>query len=125
MTKYTHQFCVLREVDNDEIELTLRADFDIDPFVPGKYFGLPENCYPDEGGTAQIIGTIMVQNDDGKFESWDGTLTDSEVSEAEEEGYRAWDKDGRDCDDYDRRRDCDNFHDGRAIHLGSGGKVFL
>jgi len=28
-------------------------EFDIEPFHPGKFYGPPENCYPDEGGFAE------------------------------------------------------------------------
>lgn len=41
-------------------------------FTPGKYHGLPENCYPDEGETEieSVIGP------DGK--DWESRLTDEE-----------------------------------------------
>jgi len=27
-------------------------EYTIEPLVPGKYYGPPENCYPDDGGYA-------------------------------------------------------------------------
>lgn len=35
-------------------ELDLKYTVEIEPFVPGKYTGPPEDCYPDEGGYASL-----------------------------------------------------------------------
>lgn len=52
-------------------------------FTPGRYFGLPENCYPDEGDT-EITSVIGPNNED-----WEGKLTEDErdqiISMIEEE----------------------------------------
>lgn len=126
MTTHTHEFCVEREINDEIVELTLQVELYIEPFVQGKYYGPPENCYPDEGGTAEINGPVMIQNEEGKFVPWDGTLTDTEISGVEEKGYEDWvttqeDSCDYDYEDYDRN-EYDDFHDGRA--LAGGGKVF-
>ena len=129
MAIHTYEFYVERDVSEEEtVELTLQAELYIEPFVRGKYSGPPENCYPDEGGTAEIEGPVLVQNEEGKFVPWDGQLTKDEISDVETKGYEDWVQaqedsvDYDDYDDYDDYRDYDNFHDGRA--LAGGGKVF-
>ncbi len=130
MARYTHEFCVEREIDGEDVELTLRADLEIEPFVRGLYSGPPENCFPDEGGSAEIDGTILVLNEDWKFEPWSGTLTDDEISRVESEGYKAWEEfeeNARVDAEIERYedREYDYFHDERAIHTTSSGKVFF
>lgn len=65
---YEIEYCVIR--DDAEVELTIQAN--VSPLVPGKLFGPPEKCYPDEGGEVEIE-SIMHQ---GK--PWTGELTDKE-----------------------------------------------
>lgn len=67
-------------------------------FTPGKYSGLPENCYPDEGD----IEMTSCTGPDGK--DWEDQLVDSEyddiismIDEQVQDGY----DDGPDPDDYD------------------------
>jgi hypothetical protein len=124
MHRYTHEFYIERE----DAEFTLQVELEIEPFVRGKYSGPPEDCFPDEGGIAEISGQIQVQNEDGKFEPWDGELTDSEVARVEEKGYEAWEQNaaevGIDEDDFDVLDFDTDFRDDRAIALAGGGKVF-
>lgn len=130
MARYTHEFCVEREVDGEDVELTLQVELEIEPFVRGRYSGPPENCFPDEGGSAEIDGPILVQDENGEFVPWNGTLTDSEVSKAEESGYTAWEESVEDAraeaeiEQYEDR-EYDYFHDERAIHTAGGGKVYF
>lgn len=37
-----------RESDEQTVEVTIR--YDIEPYVPGRISGPPEDCYPPEGG---------------------------------------------------------------------------
>jgi len=67
---YKVDFCVIR--DGVEADLTIQAN--VSPHVPGRYFGPPEKCYPDEGGEVEIE-TILCQG-----EPWMGELTDYERS---------------------------------------------
>ena len=41
-------------IEFSAIGLTLTAEVDYEPFQRGVYSGPPENCYPDEGGYAEI-----------------------------------------------------------------------
>lgn len=71
--KATIDFCVER--GDVEIELSIYGN---SYFTPGRFNALPENCYPDEGGTE--IETITL---DGK--PWSGELTDEETEQAEDQ----------------------------------------
>lgn len=67
-------------------------------FTPGKFYGLPENCYPDEGDVemTSCIGP------DGK--DWENQLVDSEydnIISMIDEQVQEGDYDGPDPDDYD------------------------
>ena len=74
-------------------------------FAPGKTYGLPENCYPDEGDTeiTSVIGP------DGK--DWSDKLSDSEndsilemIQEQAQEGGEP------DFDDYDDSADNEGLY---------------
>lgn len=88
------------ERGEEEVILTIRGN--VSPYVPAKTWGPPENCYPAEGGEAEIEVVLL----NGK--PWDGELTDEERERAEEalqekaadDGY-----DGPDPDDYYDDRD--------------------
>jgi hypothetical protein len=122
--KYIYDFYVERELQGEDVEIQLQVELDVEPFVRGKYSGPPEGCFPDEGGMAQIDGPIMVRNTDGKFEPWDESLTESEISKVEEEGYAAWVDAEAEFDDDFNDPEFDEFRDDRAIALAGGGKVF-
>jgi len=47
---YTHEFERNGEWQCRELEF----QFSVEPIVPGKYFGPPENCFPDEGGDVEL-----------------------------------------------------------------------
>ena len=126
MPLVTHEFYVEREVDGELTELMLCVDCDVFPFVPGKTSGPYEDSYPDEGGYAEIAGTIFLVNNNSTI-PWDGTLTETEKEKVEEDVYLNWmeSKDDRDFDDDDDSLiDEDFFHDERAIRLAGGGKVY-
>lgn len=129
MIQYTHEFCVEREVKGEDVEFTLQVELNIEPFVRGKYFGPPEDTFPDEGGIAEINGPIMVQKENGNFEPWPGELTEAEVAKVQENGYAAWERDSEDIDeddydDYDVLDFAEDFRDDRAIAIAGRGKVF-
>ena len=48
--------------EEDEVGNICEGEFTfaIEPFVPGRYWGRPENCYPDEGGVAEALGPCPV-----------------------------------------------------------------
>lgn len=132
MVQYTYEFVLEREVTIDgteetqTVELTLQAELEIEPFIRGKYSGAPEKCFPDEGGIAEISGSIMIQDEDGNFESWTGELTPEEKSFVEESGYKDWEQNSAEAEldsfeDYDVP-DYDDFREDRAL-IG-GCKVF-
>ena len=70
-------------------DLSLIVLGEIEPFVPGRLWGRPEFCCPDEGGYVVISGILT---EDRK--PWDGELTPAEESAVEEalESFvdRAW-----------------------------------
>ena len=83
------------ERDGVELELTVRGH--VSAFVPAKTFGLPENCYPAEGGEVEIDAIFL----NGK--GWSGELTDKEKEEAEKALFEcAQEDEGPDCEpDFD------------------------
>ena len=77
MSNYIYTFYVER--DDEEIEL--QADCDVLPLVRGRYSGLPEDSFPDEGGFAEINDIYC-----DSF-LWEGTLTAAERKQVEREAY--------------------------------------
>lgn len=48
--------CVEHRIgDDDWVEYEYSLDVDWEPFTPGRMYGPPEDCYPDEGGGADVI----------------------------------------------------------------------
>jgi len=96
---YEIEYCVER--DEEELELTVRGT--VSKFIPGRFFGPPENCYPDEGGEAEIEAILL----NGK--PWTGELTPKEkqaveellIEEAANDGPDYEPDDDRDFDDRD------------------------
>ncbi len=89
--------------DNDDIDLcyeyqviTLAVE-GRSYFQEGRFYGPPENCYPDEGET-EIVGVI---GPDGK--DWQSVLTSSEVDSITDmiADYAADSCEEPDYDDYD------------------------
>ena len=78
-------------VERDEVEFELEVSGYVEPLVRGKYFGPPENCYPDEGGYAEIE-TILCE---GK--PWTGELTKEERERAEEALSQCAEEDAEDA----------------------------
>lgn len=59
--------------------LTLTADAHIEPYVPGRYSGPPEDCYDSYGGWAEIR-TLKCGAADATFllgSDWGGELNDA------------------------------------------------
>lgn len=48
--------------DGEEVEVVLRGNYE--PFVRGKMYGRPEDCYPDEGGYVEEVEVV-----EGKVET--------------------------------------------------------
>jgi hypothetical protein len=78
MSEYRHTFYVER----GEEELELVAVLNVEPYIPAKISGPPENSYPEEGGDCEIEAILK----DNKL--WDGTLTKSEKDNVIEYGYQ-------------------------------------
>lgn len=45
------------------IGLTFEAEVDYTPGTPGRYYGPPENCYPDEPSETEITALTVDGND--------------------------------------------------------------
>lgn len=127
MVQYNYEFVLTREIQDEEVELLLCVDLDIEPLLKGKYSGAPEDCYPEEGGNAQIAGTIFIKNDE-ELEPWGDVLTEEERETIEVEGYEKWAESEAEAklDMIDEDNYCayDNFDDEREIRFSGGGKVF-
>ncbi len=92
---YTITYEVERGEDENYKVIELEITGSVSPYVPAKTWGLPENCYPAEGGEVEIE-TILHE---GK--KWEGELTDSEREKVEELlTEAAQEDDGPDPDDY-------------------------
>lgn len=59
MSKHTMQWALTRP-DGDDIDVIVA--YEIEPYVPGKISGPPEDCYPTEGG---YVTDMLVTLDDG------------------------------------------------------------
>lgn len=49
-----HEWTTSRELD-DGTEIELTVTYTITPYDPGRTYGLPEDCYPAEGGEVEIV----------------------------------------------------------------------
>ena len=101
MSTYTIDFEVERGEEEDYKVIKLEITGHVSAYVPAKTWGPPENCYPAEGGEAEIEVILH----DGKV--WDGELTDSERETVEEMLFQEMQDDGPDPDDYYDSR-CDD-----------------
>jgi hypothetical protein len=54
-------------------ELEINVEFDATPIVPAQLYGLPENCYPAEGGEVEITAVFL-----------DGVAIDPPLTDAED-----------------------------------------
>lgn len=97
--QYEVEFSVER--GEEEVMLTIRGN--VSKYIPAKTWGPPENCYPAEGGEAEVEEILL----NGK--PWDGELTGKEQEKAEEalqeKAANDDDYDGPDPDDYYDDRD--------------------
>jgi hypothetical protein len=91
MCQITHEFTIERRIKGEWVEYELRAEFDIEPFVPvntGRcYVGGLIDRDPAEGGTAELVSDIFLTNDGVP---WDGHLTKKELERVENQAYEAW-----------------------------------
>ena len=71
------------ERDGKEYELTIKGY--AEPLVPGKTHGLPENCYPAEGGYGELEEVCI--EIDGVTRRWTGQLTAKEEEKCNEALY--------------------------------------
>ena len=78
-----------------EVDLTITGD--VEPFIPAKISGPPEDCYPAEGGNAYIT-KIEAHEDNGIVEYDDDFLTPKEIAQVEELLYLAAEGDDSHCD---------------------------
>lgn len=100
----TDQYRVMRDGDDPEREEELLLEIEgRSYFTHGRHFGLPEDCYPDEGETEILSITWK----DGKPFPWE--LTDKEKEEAEEQICLSVQEDEPDPPSYDY--DDDDFDD--------------
>jgi hypothetical protein len=84
------------EVERGDDLVALTIEGEVLPFVRGRTWGPPEDCYPDEGGTIEIVAVLL----DGDL--WDGELTPPEVAAAcESLAAAAADQEPDDDDGYD------------------------
>jgi hypothetical protein len=60
-------------IERDGEELEINVEFDATPIVPAQLYGLPENCYPAEGGEVEITAVFL-----------DGVAIDPPLTDAEE-----------------------------------------
>jgi len=84
---------IIVERDDEEIELNLEGYYT--PGTPGKLYGPPEDCYPDEPEDAELEAVLL----DG--EPWEGQLTDEERKAAIEALVSAGQGYEPDVPDYD------------------------
>lgn len=83
-------------IERDGEELEINVEFDATPFDPGNTYGLPENCYPAEGGEIEITAVFL-----------NGVAIDPPLTDKEADKIADWlsenlddDDDGPDPDDW-------------------------
>lgn len=96
------------QVTFDHIGLTFEAEVDYEPYVAAQLYGPPENCSPEEGGTAEITALtcdgkdalFLVQSEIGEdlnSAAYDACVTsvESDRQQAEEDRAQARAEDRR------------------------------
>lgn len=78
----TIEFTTQMEVTRDGTELLVEISGLIDPYRPGKITGPPENCWPPEGGYAELS--------DAMYLGQPFHLTADEQVQAEQQLYEQW-----------------------------------
>lgn len=83
----THEIEWIYEVGNEDIQLNIGLS--IEPFLKGRIYGPPENCYPDEGGyaTVEYINRVIADSEGRREEDWRDKLPESEIVKIEAYGY--------------------------------------
>lgn len=82
------------------------VEYEVEPYVPARVSGPPEDCYPAEGGYATVLKYWSITDDEdmpAPTQVPDETL---QTWEREIETFHDWDDDGGYADyEYERRRD--------------------
>ena len=81
---------------DDDSEVELEVEGYIEPLTPARISGPPEDCYPAEGGFAEISRVTVVDTGDA-FETT--KEQDEALSEALYEAWEDYDNDEYDYDD--------------------------
>jgi hypothetical protein len=81
---------------DDDSEVELEVEGYIEPLTPARISGPPEDCYPEEGGFAEISRVTVVDTGDA-FETT--KEQDEALSEALYEAWEDYDNDEYDYDD--------------------------
>ncbi len=67
-----------RLTERNKDDVVVEVEFEATPYDPGNTYGLPENCYPPEGGEIEIIKCLLA----------DGA--DAEATDDETERWSTW-----------------------------------
>ena len=67
-----------RITERNKDDVVVEVEFEATPYDPGNTYGLPENCYPPEGGEIEIIKCLLA----------DGA--DAEATDDETERWSTW-----------------------------------
>jgi hypothetical protein len=94
-------------IDRDDEDIEIQITARVLPGTPARTNCLPEDCYPSEAGSVDILRIEA----DG--EPWEGTLTEEETDAVleylnEHEDYLD-EPDFDECDDYDADDDADDY----------------
>lgn len=85
MFKYHFTHIINENTDNEE-EIEVIAHCYIEPKIKGRYYGPPEDCYPDEGGYAEIDHLTTL---DGKLWQFPTFALEEKITQ---EAYLAWEE---------------------------------
>lgn len=104
--------------DQLDSEFDVKAEVSISDYFPAKTSGLPDDCYPAEGGEVEVLKVMYKNKDILKElsaaqikEIEDAALEENPLDHHEEPDYDDYD-DGYDYDDYDDGCDYYQYDDG-------------
>lgn len=63
----------------DDGETEIEVEYTATPFIPAQTYGLPEDCYPAEGGEVEISRAWYVPDPTGAAAAIACELTDAEI----------------------------------------------
>lgn len=84
------------EIKREDVLITVRASGTSFPHIPAKTYGPPEDCYPAEGGYAELesVEVVSIDHEDGQVQEAYGfkvgeeaKITDAEMKDIEEALY--------------------------------------